>query len=105
MPASRLRIYIVGNLRDGEKLEDQELGGWTMWMKTSGKWDLQDGGERRRIDRNGGNSLRRPRPRAVVPWSSSRYTAQTCKAITDGCDTPNKLTKCSNFFNAIDTEG
>jgi hypothetical protein len=26
------------------------------------KLDLEDGGGRRRIDRNGGNSLRRPRP-------------------------------------------
>jgi hypothetical protein len=46
----------VGNLREGEKLGDQEQGGWTMWRQTSGKWDLKDDGERRRIDRNGGNS-------------------------------------------------
>jgi hypothetical protein len=62
MPASRLRRYIVGNLREGEQLGDQELGVWTMWRQTSGKWDSEDGGERRRIHRIGGNSLRRPRP-------------------------------------------
>jgi hypothetical protein len=45
MPASRLtRRYIVGNLREGEKLGDQEQGGWTMWRQTSGKWDLEGGG-------------------------------------------------------------
>jgi hypothetical protein len=45
MPASRLakKIY-SGNLREGEKLGDEEQGGWTMWRQTSGKWDLEDGG-------------------------------------------------------------
>jgi hypothetical protein len=44
------------------KSGDQEQDGWTMWRQTSGKWDLEDGGERRRIDRNGTYSLTRPRP-------------------------------------------
>jgi hypothetical protein len=33
-----------------------------MWRQTSRKWDLEDGGERWRIYRNGGNSFWRPRP-------------------------------------------
>jgi hypothetical protein len=36
----------VGNLRGEEKLGDQEVGGWTMWRQTSGKWDLEEGGDR-----------------------------------------------------------
>jgi hypothetical protein len=63
MPASRLTKKIYSGKPEGRRKIGRQRTRWLDNVEADiTKWDLEDGGERQRIDQNGGNSLRRPRP-------------------------------------------